>query len=175
VRHVARGGSCLRVADPAWRDPLSPNHARRHGGRWNSPNAFGVTYLNASRPVARAQVRHKLEPRGIRPEDLAPSTGPVLVRTKVPDDRYVDAVTDRGLASLGLPASYPLAPDGAVVSYELCRPIGLRAQESGERGIACRSAAQTAPSDGEELAYFGPRRLRVESVERFADWYWSDD
>jgi RES domain len=175
VRHVARGDTYVRVVDPSWRDPLTPEHARRGGGRWNPPGAFGVTYLNASRSVARAQVRHKLEPRGIRPEDLDPAAGPVLVRTEVPQDRYVDAVTERGLAALGLPASYPLDADGRVVPQETCRPIGLRAQEAREPGIACRSAARTAPAGGEELAYFGRKRLRAASVERFADWYWSDE
>jgi hypothetical protein len=63
------------------------------------PRRLGVVYLNASPGVARAQVRHKLEPRGIRPEDLAPGRGPVLVSTEVPRSRYVDAATDRGLVS----------------------------------------------------------------------------
>jgi hypothetical protein len=162
------------VADPGWRDPLSPEHARHHGGRWNPAGAFGTTYLNASRSVARAQVRHKLEPRGIRPEDLDPGQGPTLVHTEIPAGRYVDAVTERGLAALGLPASYPLDAAGTVVPHRACQPIGQRAREAGEPGIACHSAAPTAPAGGEELAYFGRRRLRVERVERFADWYWAD-
>jgi RES domain len=174
VRHVQRGGVYLRVANPGWDDPLSGEHSLRNGGRWNPPGSFGVVYLNASREVARAQVRHKLEPRGVRPEDLDPSAAPVLVRTKVPDDRYVDAVTDRGLASLGLPEGYPLGADGNIVPHGVCRPIGRRAREAEEHGIACRSAARTAPPGGEELAYFGPRRLRAEGEERFVDWYWSD-
>jgi RES domain len=173
VRHVRRGGRYLRVADPGWDDPLSGEHSRRNGGRWNPPGSFGVVYLNASRDVARAQVRHRLEPRGVRPEDLDPGAGPVLVRTELPDDRYVDAVTERGLVSLGLPAGYPLGANGDAVPHDVCRPIGRRAREAGERGIACRSAARTAPAGGEELAYFGRRRLRAEGIERFADWYWS--
>ena len=175
MRHLARGGSYLRVADPDWRDPLSPEHARHSGGRWNPPGRFGVTYLNASRSVARAQVRHRLEPRGIRPEDFDSGEGPVLVRTEVPEDRYVDAVTDRGLASLGLPESYPLDAGGSVVPHSSCQPIGKQAWSEGEPGIACRSAARTAPVGGEELVYFGHRPLRALGAERFADWYWSDE
>lgn len=76
MRHIARGGRYVRVADTRWRDPLSGRHARREGGRWNPSGSFDVIYLNASRGVARAQVRHKLEPRGIRPEDLDPAAAP---------------------------------------------------------------------------------------------------
>jgi hypothetical protein len=175
VRRVTRGGRYLRVADPSWRYPLSGAHARRRGGRWNPPESFDAIYLNASREVARAQVRHRLEPRGIRPEDLDPGAGPLLVRTEAPDDRYVDAVTDRGLESLGLPASYPLDADGGVVPHETCQPIGWQVHEAGESGIVCRSAARTAPPGGEELAYFGRRHLRAEGVEQFVHWYWTDE
>lgn len=175
MRHVVRGGSYSRVADPSRRDPLSPEHARRHGGRWNPAGAFGVTYLNASQAVARAQVLHKLEPRGIRPEDLDPEEGPSLVHTDVPRNSYVDAVTARGLASLELPPSYPLDAAGNVVPHSVCQPIGQRAHEAGEPGIVCRSAVLPAPTDGEELAYFGHKRLRVKRIEQFADWFWASD
>ena len=86
MRHVHRGGLYLRVADPSWRDPLSAEYARTRGGRWNAPEAFGIVYLNASRDVARALVRTRLDARGIRPEDVLPEAGPMLVYTTVPDD-----------------------------------------------------------------------------------------
>ncbi len=174
MRHVTRGGRYLRVADPNWQDPLSGEYAQAKGGRWNAPGCFDVIYLNASRNVARAQVRHKLEPRGIRPEDLDPSQGPVLVQAEVPEDRYVDATTDRGLDSLGLPRSYPLDASGQVVAHAASRPIGQRAWDAGEPGIACRSAARAASGGGEELAYFNRTPLRVGQAEQFGDWYWSD-
>lgn len=110
--------------------------------------------------------------RGIRPEDLQPAQGPLLVHTDVPHDDYVDAVSERGLAALGLPTTYPHDASGREVPHRLCQPIGLRAWQAGERGIACRSAARTAPRAGEELAYFARKRLRPGKVEEFADWYW---
>jgi hypothetical protein len=58
------------------------------------------------------------------------------------------------------------------VPHSACQPIGLRAWEEGERGIACRSAARTAPPGGEELAYFAREPLPAGPVEAFADWYW---
>jgi RES domain len=173
MRRITRAGRYSRVADPSWRDPLSPKHARRLGGRWNAPGAFGVTYLNAAPAVARAQVRHKLEPRGVRPEDLDPRQGPSLIHTNVPKRRYVDAVTERGVASVGLPKTYPREADGSIVPHGICRPVGQEAHNAGEPGIACRSAAPTAPVDGEELAYFGSVRLRVASSEPFVDWFWA--
>ncbi len=172
MRRVSRSGRYLRVADPDWSDPLSGAYARERGGRWDPPGGFGVTYLNASVDVARAQVRHKLEPRGVRPEDLEPDHGPVLVHTDVPEDEYVDAVSAAGLRALELPVTYPRNEDGEIVGHAVCQPIGQRAWDAEERGIACRSAAETAPPRGEELAYFDREHLERQRTERFADWYW---
>lgn len=174
MRHVRRGGRYLRAADPNWTDPLSPGHARRRGGRWNPPGSFGVVCLNASVALARTQVRHKLEARGVRPEDLVPSQGPVLVHTHVPEDYYLDAISDAGLVEVGLPTTYPLDESGEPISHDRCQPIGRRAWDSGEPGIACRSAAQVGgvSSSGEEFAFFARRRLRIDAVEAYGDWYW---
>jgi hypothetical protein len=131
-----------------------------------------VVYLNAAVDVARAQVRHKLEARGIRPEDLATEEGPVLVHTHVPTDSYVDAISNVGLLGIGLPSTYPLDANGEPIAHNLCQPVGQRAWDSGEPGIACRSAAPTAPNHGEELAFFARRSLRVSAVEAYVDWYW---
>jgi hypothetical protein len=131
-----------------------------------------VVYLNASVDVARAQVRHRLEPRGIRPEDLDPELGPQLVHTRVPDGDYVDAISDEGLGDLGLPATYPVDRRGTPVPHAVCQPIGQAAWDAGELGIACRSAAGSAPPGAEELAFFARRRLRRRRSEPFVDWYW---
>jgi hypothetical protein len=141
------------------------------GGRWNAPSAFGVVYLNALLDVARTQVRYRLEQRGIRPEDVLTEEGPVLVHTTVPDDDYVNAVTDAGLRALHLPATCPLDAQGHVIPHSVCQPIGQRAWDARERGIACRSVAVSAPAGGEELAYFGRRGLRVREAQLFTDWY----
>lgn len=172
MRHVERGGRYLRVADPDWDDPLSGKYARETGGRWNPPGKFEVVYLNADLQVARAQVRHSLEPRGIRPEDLDPHRGPLLVHTTVPTRPYVDAVSEWGLSSLGLPRSYPFDKQGQPIPHQVCQPLGEQAQENGEPGIACRSLA-SAPTPGEELAYFDrSEELVVAAEEAFSDWFW---
>jgi hypothetical protein len=171
VRHVRRGGTYLRVADPSWRDPLSGGHSRTRGGRWNAPGAFGVVYLNASREVAQALVRSRLEDRGIRPEDVLPEAGPVLVHTMVPHDAYVNVVTDAGLRALNLPATYPLDDRVRVILHSVCQSIGQLAWEAGEQGIVCRSATRGAPTPGEELAYFGRQSLRVAETQQFATWF----
>jgi hypothetical protein len=172
VRHVPRGGPYVRVADPDWSDPLSAEHARRRGGRWNPPGSFGVIYLNDSVALARAQVRRRLEPRGMRPEDLDPEAGPILVHTRVPNDEYVDAISDEGLGELGLPQTYPVDRRGTTVPHGPCQAIGQAAWDDGEPGIACRSAATTASAEAEELAFFARRRLSVQRSERFAEWFW---
>jgi RES domain len=171
VRHVRRAGAYLRVADSSWRDPLSGEYARGRGGRWNAPGAFAVVYLSTSLGVARALVRSRLEDRGIRPEDVLPEAGPVLVHTTVPDNAYVNAVTGTGLRALDLPATYPLDGRGRVIAHGVCQPIGRLAWDAGEQGIACRSAGKGAPTSGEELAYFSRQSLRVDETEQFADWF----
>jgi hypothetical protein len=172
MRHRRRDGRHFRVAEPSWSDPLSGEHSRARGGRWNPPGTFGVVYLNATVEVARAQVRKRLGPLAIGPEDLDPDAAPILVETEVPTAAYVDAVTDAGLRSLGLPAGYPLEERGAEVGHETCRPLGVAARAAGEPGIAARSAAEV-PSPGEELAYFGPAKLRPRGRRRFAEWFWA--
>jgi hypothetical protein len=171
MRHARRGGRYLRVADPGWSDPLSGAWSRARGGRWNPPEGFEVVYLNRTVEVARAQVRRKLEPLAIGPEDLDPARAPVLVATDVPEAPYVDAVTDAGLRSLGLPSTYPLDERGRKVDHATCQPLGTKAQAASEPGIACRSAA-TNPSPGEELAYFGPKPLKPTDRQEFPDWFW---
>ena len=132
-----------------------------------------MIYLNASLGIARAQVRHKLEARGIRPEDLARDQGPVLVHTRAPAARYVDALTGAGLRALGLPDTYPLDRHQRPILHATCQPIGQRAWDAAEPGIACRSAIRIAPADGEELAFFARRRrLRVDAIQVYSEWYW---
>jgi RES domain-containing protein len=170
MRHQRRGGRHFRVADPGWDDPLSGAHSKARGGRWNPPGAFAVVYLNATEEVARAQVRKNLAFLAITPEDLDPLAAPVLIETEVPSAPYVDAVTDAGLRSLGLPTEYPLDEGGAPVDHAACQPIGVAAKAAREPGIAARSAAEL-PSPGEELAYLGARKLRPLARRRFAEWF----
>jgi RES domain len=171
VRTIRRGGPYLRVADPGWDDPLDGRFAADRGGRWNPPESFPVVYLCRSIEVARAIVHRRLERQPYGPEDLRPETGPVLVRTRVPEDRYLNAVTDAGLRDLGLPRTYPLDSRRRLVPWRRCQPIGLRAWEAGLPGVAARSAAAVS-GRGEELAYFGRRKLRRGAVREFEDWFW---
>ena len=181
MRTIRRAGPYLRVADPLWDDPLDGRYAADRGGRWNPPESFAVVYLCRTIEVARANVYRKLEGQPYGPEDL--QTGPVLVRTTVRRDRYVNAVTDSGLRDLGLPKTYPLDSRRRLVPWHRCQPIGLRAWEAGLPGVAARSAAYARVPDGrsggatrftvgEELAYFGRRKLRRGAVRPFEDWFW---
>jgi RES domain len=168
VRTIRRGGPYLRVADPDWEDPLDGRFAADRGGRWNPPESFAVVYLTSSVAVARAYVFQKFEGQPYGPEDLR--AGPVLVRTRVPEDRYVNAVTAAGLRDLGLPETYPLDSRRRLVPWRRCQPIGLRAWEAGLPGVAARSAR----AEGEELAYFGRRKLRRGAVRSFDQWFWGE-
>jgi len=169
---VTRGGVYVRVADPDWNDPLSGEYARARGGRWNAPGSFPVVYLNADERVARVNVLHRFEGLPYGPEDLDAVTAPVLVSTIVPEDEFVDVVSDAGCVAAGLPATYPTGDDGGAVPHEVCRPVGQAAWDAGLAGIACRSAAPAAPPSGEELARFGRGEpLTPLDVRRFSDWF----
>jgi RES domain len=168
VRTIRRGGPYLRVADPGWDDPLDGRYAADRGGRWNPPESFPVVYLCRSIPVARANVYRKLEGQPYGPEDLRPGAGPVLVRATVPEDRYLNVVTDPGCRDVDLPTTYPFDGRHRTIAWRRCQPIGLRAWEDGLPGVAARSAA----GDGEELAYFGGRKLRRGAIRSFEQWFW---
>jgi hypothetical protein len=169
---VRRGGPYVRVADPDWDDPLSGEHAKARGGRWNPPRSFPVIYLNRDERVARANVLRRFEGLPYGPEDLDPTAAPVLVGTDVPRARFVDVISDEGCRAAGLPTSYPRDESGGTVPHEECRPVGQAAWDAGLPGIACRSAAPAAPEDGEELAWFDRgRSLGPTKVLTFADWF----
>jgi hypothetical protein len=170
--HVSRGGDYYRLADVDWRDPLDGSFPRDAGGRWNPPGSFPVVYLNATEDVARALVRARMNSVGIEPEEIDPVEGPLLVTAHVPGAEFVDIVTDEGCINAGLPVSYPLGPSGERIGHADCQPIGLRAWDTGEWGIACRSATQNAPSQAEELAWFErDDRLTASRARPFDEWY----
>lgn len=172
-RHVDRGGRYVRVADPGWADPLDAGFSARSGGRWNAPGSFGVLYLNATRGVARANVSRLYDGQPYGPEDLDPATAPVLVEVDIDEDAYVDAISDKGLAALGLPQSYPHDGTRGIVPHTVCQPLGAAVFADGEPGIAVRSAAPGAV--GEELAWFAhPERLgpRPARTLPFDEWFW---
>lgn len=172
LRLVRRGGRYVRVADPGWDDPLSGAHAKARGGRWNAPGAFPVVYLNRDERIARANVLQRFAGLPYAAEDLEPSAAPVLVSTVVPEDEFVDVVTDAGCVAAGLPSTYPVFADGGAIPHDVCQPVGQAAWEAGSRGIACRSAAPAAPVGGEEMAWFARDATLVAlEVRAFLDWY----
>ncbi|MGZ8593065.1 MAG: RES domain-containing protein [Actinomycetota bacterium] len=172
-RHVRRGGRYLRVADPSWLRPLDGRYARERGGRWNAPGSFAVVYLFGAIDVARSFVLARFDGHPYSAFDLRSESGPDLVETVVPEDRFVDVVTDEGCRAAGLPTTYPREEDGSPVPHERCRPIGRAAFDGDEPGLACRSATARAQDEGEELAWFarGPRGLRTRRRRPFGDWF----
>ena len=172
MRTIRRGGPYLRVADPDWDDPLDGRHAAQRGGRWNPPESFPVVYLCQTVAAARANVYRLLEGQPYGPEDLRPEGAPILVGATVPEDRYLNVVTDAGCRDAGLPRTYPRDSRRRIVPHRRCQPIGERAREAGLPGVAARSAAPTAPPGDEELAYFGGRRLRRGAIRSFDRWFW---
>jgi hypothetical protein len=173
-RSIKRGGDDYnRLAEPDWKDPLDTSYSLR-GGRWNPPRAFPALYLNRGVRVARLQVQHKLagQPYGV--EDLEESEQHDLVEVDVAERRdWLDCVTERGLAAVALPTTYPHHPNGRPVSHGTCQPIGAAAYGADRPGVACRSAASREPTD-EELAVFDSGGIAAGRRAPFAEWYWQD-
>jgi len=166
----------LRIADPSWSDPLDPSFAAMRGGRWNAPGTEPTLYLNEDIVTARLNLRSWAERWPWEPEDLRADHAPVLVEARLPRDQIVaDAHSPAGLASLGLPSTYPTGPDGELVAHDVCQPIGALVRSRGLRGVRCRSA-QTPLGAGRELAWF-PATKRSQATKlrvlHFADWFWS--
>lgn len=175
---VERGGEYLRLADAGWTNPLDGSFSMRHGGRWNAPGSFPVVYLNRDTGTARANARHMLTERlrgqPFGADDLDPSELPVLVPVDVPVRDHLDVVTPKGIVDNGFPATYPANGNGGNVPWTYCQPIGRTAWDEGLPGIACRCAAEHAPSGGEELAWFDrqPGEIRSKGAPAsFSTWY----
>lgn len=164
----------LRVADAAWVNPLDPEFASQHGGRWNPPNSHATLYLNENLETARSQIRHMLEGSAAQPDDLDDQF--VLIVATLPSRQTVaDAVSNEGLHSLGLPSSYPNDDDGVPISHGACQPIGAAVKSAGLRGVHTRSAA-TSDGTGRELAWFpAGRSSRAHALGEpvpFSTWFY---
>jgi RES domain-containing protein len=170
VIRIERGGAYFRVCGRTWIDPLDTSYARRYGGRWNPPGAFGALYLCATPVVAAAVARANFIGEIASLMDVLPSMLPDLLEVSVHRSQFVDAVSEEGSRALKLPTRYPYSVD-----WTLCQSIGKRAYEAGERGIACRSAAEATDASwpGEELALFDTQLALVEEKQRlgFDRWY----
>ena len=121
---------------PGLGDPLDASFSRRSGGRWNPPGAFAALYLCRDVETARANARRLLEGQPFTFDDLLPERLPALVETTVPEARYVDAVTARGLASLGSPGHVPARrarPSGRPRALPADRQRRLGGRRAGHR------------------------------------------
>jgi hypothetical protein len=148
--------TCWRVADPDWEDPFDGSYSMRAGQRWNARSSFPVTYLNANEATAQANAElmiGKLAGIGVDIDDLETAQLPVIIPCIVPGRTVLDILSDHGCLDVGLDTTYPFDPDGSIVPYARCQPIGQHAWDDELDGIACRSAALLT-SEGEELAWF---------------------
>jgi hypothetical protein len=159
----------FRVADPDWPEPLDPGFAAQGDGqRWN-PTGLPCLYLNFDVQTARANVNHRFEGQPFGPADLDPATAPTLIEVSVPSGMALDASTDAGLESIGLPISYPVDAAGTVIPHDTCQPIGAAAFVAGHDGVDCRSAA---PGGVRELAWFPREQTATETTRQPFETWW---
>jgi hypothetical protein len=130
-----------------------------------------VLHLNRDHRTASANARRWLADQGaLDVLDLRPEARPVAVPVTFERTPMVDAVTDAGLTALSLPTSYPRR-----VPHARCQPIGAVVHAAGERGIACRSAAECpGPGQyvGEEAALLDGRvTVTRGDPPPFSAWY----
>lgn len=173
---LADGWTWWRIADAAWDNPLDPDFARQHGGRWNPPDSFPTLYLNEDKVSSRLNLRAFIAKWPYEPEDLRADTGPVLVAATLPRDQEVaDIHTPKGVKAAGLPKTYPFGKRGKRVPRGQCQPVGQAVKDAGLKGIRTRSA-QAPDGAGRELAWFPATRRSVAAhVQRlvFDEWYWT--
>lgn len=172
----------LRVADPAWQNPLDPSYAGWRGGRWNPPRSHPTLYMNGDVATARLQITGMLDGFPVRIDDLDDDAYVLVAATLPRSQRCADACSPEGLRALGLPESYPRTTDGKKVGREPCRAIGAKVKELGFRGLWCRSA-RGSDGAGRELAWFPATRRSVarpvwDRPMRLGEWRlargWSD-
>jgi len=169
MKFVRRGGIYFRVCDPEWASPLDTSFNKERGGRWNPAGKFGLLHLNATIRVAAANARKHFEDEIHTLFDLRPQYRPVLYDFAVRRSESVDCVTADGLRDVGLTPAYPQN-----TSWMRTRALGTRAYESGEHGIASRSAAEMTHVLGEELAIFDHRVSALAKLGQrrlFDQWY----
>jgi RES domain-containing protein len=170
LQHVSRSGTYYRVCKPEWVNCADTSYAKANGARWNPRGAFGALYLCATIEIAAANARSQHSGRAIGLFSLRPERRPRLQRFDVAAARFVDIVSAPGVAAAGLPSEFPHG-----VGWSRCQPLGASAYEAGERGIACRSAAECSATNwlGEELAVFdsAPQPKPVGRPRDFRDWY----
>lgn len=175
TEQIPDGYRWLRVADPAWHDPLDPSFAAAGGGRWNPAGSFPVLYLNEDLVTARINLQLFIDGWGYGPEDLRDDSGPVLVAATLPRAQVVaDAHSDIGLAAAGLPTTYPVDGDGRPIGHDRCQPVGVAAKQAGLRGVRCRSA-RPVHGASRELAWFpatSRSRAHPVSVAPFRAWFY---
>lgn len=133
-------GPAYRLVPAAAHDPtdarfsLDPGTSP-HGGRWHPPGAFPVLYTACDLRTCRLRYLRWLADEGLEEGDLAPDRRRVVYELHVRQDRLVDAVSDEGLAALGLPPSYP-----GGIGHDVTQPIGRTVHEQGLPGVWCRSS-----------------------------------
>ncbi|MBI3179403.1 MAG: RES domain-containing protein [Deltaproteobacteria bacterium] len=143
----------LRLASPAWADPLDPGYAQNHGGRWNPPGSFPALYLNSDIATARLQIERLLVGWPATIHDLDVEAYVLIAVTLPRGQTCADAVTASGLQAMRLPDTYPVDLAGKRIGHASCQPIGRRVHDAGLRGVWCRSAC-TDDGRGRELAWF---------------------
>jgi hypothetical protein len=161
----------LRVADPSWDDPLDTSFSKARGGRWNAPGAFDVLYLSADPLTAVLQIDRLLVGTPFAAEDLDDDAFNLLVVQLPTDQRAANLSTDAGLATCGLPSTYPRDSAGELITHSVCQPIGATLHEIPMDGILCRSAA-SHDGRGRELAWFARMRSAqlIPRTLSFGEW-----
>lgn len=136
-RLVSHDHDVVRVVRAGWEDPLDATFSRRAAeSRWNT-EAFPALYCCCSEAVARAVTRDRWRLVGVeQAAELQPAYRPQLVEISWSGE-VVDVAFQEGLASNGLPASYPDGVDKGVTRE---RAASWHADGVAE-GVLCRSAS----------------------------------
>ncbi len=154
VEHLDNGRTWLRVASPAWTDPIDTTYALEAGGRWNAPGTCHTLYLCADVATARTQIRRWTSGRFVDVEDLRDDYLTLIPVTLPTGQTAADAHTIPGLKALGLPQTYPHDQTGNTIPHYICQPIGADVAAAGVTGVHAMATTPTATHANTELAWF---------------------
>ena len=90
------GHEWLRVADPAWDDPIDTSHSVVIGGRWNPPGTCAALYLSHDLDTARLQILRLLEGTPFEPGHLADDDYDLVTVTLPDAQTALDVVSHAG-------------------------------------------------------------------------------
>jgi hypothetical protein len=164
----------LRIADPAWANPLGQHSlkSRGTGGMHRVRTQRFASMQMSSQHACRSNECAQARPS---PRKISQTTHILSSRQQLPPTSA--RRMSSGVEAVGLPTTYPLDDEGKSVPHQRCRPIGQLLFDAGLNGVWCRSAC-SEDGRGRELAWFARSQMATTLWDQplpFGRWRYADE